>query len=91
MDKILIEKLTLIATRVKGKGDIWLLFEIPLKSPSTEFNSITEALEQYFQSTKKKCDFRLSPLKGELYAIETEMIEATKPEEPKKFDIYGEK
>ena len=90
MEKATIEKLTLIATRVKGKGDTWE----PVNSknePSIYHNSLTEALEFYFQTTKKNCDFRLSPSKGELYAIETETIKATKPEPPKKYDIYGEK
>jgi hypothetical protein len=80
----IVEKNILIANRVKGKGDTWNL--VNDTNPVTEYASLTEALEAHFQQTKKSCDFRLSPMKGELYAIVNE--EDTTP--PKKFNLYGD-
>lgn len=51
------------------------------------YPSLTDTLEAYFQKTQKMCDFRLSPLKGELYMITTEEVA---PPPPKKFNIYGD-
>jgi hypothetical protein len=53
------------------------------------YPSLTEALEGYFQETQQPCDFRLSPIKGELYAIATTIAEI-KPIPPKKFNMYGD-
>jgi hypothetical protein len=53
------------------------------------YPSLTEALEGYFQETQQPCDFRLSPIKGELYAISTTVAEI-KPIPPKKFNMYGD-
>lgn len=78
------EKNILIATRVKGKGDTWKLVN---DNSVTEYTSLTEALEAYYQQTKKPCDFRLAPLKGELYMITTEEVQAPPP---KKFNLYGD-
>jgi len=55
----------------------------------TIHNSITEALEAWFQKTGEKAEFRLAPLDSKLYVIRTEEVEI-KPEEPKKFNIYGD-
>jgi len=79
------EKNVLIAKRVKGKGDTWTL--VNETNPITEYTSLTEALEAHFQKTKKPCDFRLSPMKGELYMITTEDVA---PPPPKKFNLYGD-
>ena len=53
----------------------------------TVHKSLTETLEAYFQVTQKPCEFRLAPLKGELYMITTEEVA---PEPPKRFNIYGD-
>ena len=74
----------LIATRVAGKGDMWKLIE-----GDTEYPSLTETLEAYFQNTGDKCNFRLEPLNSKLFAIFTE-TEEIKPEPPKRFNIYGD-
>ena len=79
-----IEQLVLIAKRVP-LGDNWKL----LSDPNTVYSSLTEALEGYFQETQQPCDFRLSPIKGELYAISTTVAEI-KPIPPKKFNMYGD-
>jgi len=70
----------LIATRVAGKGDTWKLIE-----GDTEYPSLTETLEAYFQNTGNKCSFRLEPLNSKLFAIKQ-----GKPEPPKRFNIYGD-
>jgi hypothetical protein len=51
------------------------------------YNSLTETLEAFYQTVNTPYDFKLSPLKGELYIITTENIT---PPPPKKFNIYGD-
>ena len=70
----------LIATRVAGKGDTWKLIK-----GDTEYPSLTETLEVYFQNTGDKCSFRLEPLNSKLFAIK----QGT-PQPPKRFNIYGD-
>lgn len=83
------EKLILIAERIKG--DNWKLFT---KDWWKNCTSLTDTIEEYFQKTQYKGDFRLSPSTSKLYIIEVET--EVKNEEKiiipeKKFDIYGEK
>ena len=78
------EELVLIAKR-RPPGDSWVL----LSDPNHIYPSLTEALEGYFQETQQPCDFRLSPIKGELYAIVSTVAEI-KPIPPKKFNMYGD-
>lgn len=78
------EELVLIAKR-RPPGDSWVL----LSDPNHVYPSLTEALEGYFQETQQPCDFRLSPIKGELYVISTTIAEI-KPIPPKKFNMYGD-
>jgi hypothetical protein len=73
----------LIAQRVPP-GDRWSLI-----NEDTVHNSLTETLEAYFQKVNQPCEFRLAPLKGELYMITTKE-ETIKVEPPKKFNIYGD-
>ena len=73
----------LIAQRVPP-GDRWSLI-----NEDTVHKSLTETLEAYFQKTNQPCEFRLAPLKGELYVITTKE-ETVKVEPPKKFNIYGD-
>ena len=77
------EKNILIARRTPP-GDQWCLVD---DEKQTVYNSLTETLEGYFQAYKKPCEFRLVPLKGELYMITTENVEAPPP---KRFNIYGD-
>jgi hypothetical protein len=83
MEKV--EKNILIAKRVPP-GDRWALID----DGNDVCNSLTEALEAYFQKTQVKCEFRLAPLKGELYMITTEEVEPPPPPPAKKFNIYGD-
>jgi fructose 1,6-bisphosphatase len=74
------ETLELIATRVAGSGDTWVLV-----GGKSKFPSLTETLEAWFQTHKEKIPFRLEPLNGKIFAI--------RPNESKvkpRFDIYGE-
>lgn len=77
------EKNVLIAKRVPP-GDKWQLVDDETK---TVHNSLTETLEAFFQKVNKPYEFRLAPLKGELYIITTEEVV---PPPPKKFNIYGD-
>jgi hypothetical protein len=82
------EELILIANR-KAPGDNWVL----LIDPNYVYPSLTEALEGYFQETGQTYDFRLSPIKGELYLIGHKVVEKTPPPPPpppKKFNMYGD-
>jgi len=85
MEKELKEELTLIAKR-HPPGDNWKL----LLDPNHIYPSLTDALEGYFQEAGQPCDFRLSPIKGELYAIGSVVVEKAPPPPPKKFNMYGD-
>ena len=79
-----VEHNILIAERVKGKGDTWVLVGEDIERPS-----LTEALEAYFQKTGENVHFRLEPLNSKLYAIK-EHEEEIVVEPPKRFNIYGD-
>ena len=84
MEKKIKEELELIATRVPP-GDRWSL----VSDKTKVYNSITDTLEAYFQLTRRACEYRLAPLKGELYAVHSQEVEIA-PEPPKRYDIYGD-
>ena len=75
----------LIATRVPP-GDKWILVDDKMK---VVHESLTDALEAFFQTTGNKCEFRLAPLDSKLYAIETHEEEII-PEAPKTYGMYGD-
>ena len=77
------EYLELIANR-QAPGDRGVLV-----GSKVVHNSLTEALEAWFQQAGEKAEFRLAPLDSKLYVIRTEEVEI-KPEPPKKFNIYGD-
>ena len=77
------EFLELIATRVPP-GDRWTLV-----GDSKISDSLTEALEAWFEKTQQKAEFRLAPLESKLYVILTEEVEV-KPEPPKMYNFYGD-
>ena len=84
MDTKLTENNKLIATRVPP-GDKWILVD---DNEKVIHESLTDALEAYFQKTGQKCEFRLAPLDSKLYAINTHEEEII-PEPPKEYSIYG--
>jgi hypothetical protein len=83
------EELKLIAERVPP-SDRWAL----LSDPNHIYSSLTEVLEGYFEEAGGlSCDFRLSPMKGKLYAIDSIVVEKTPlppPPPPKKFNMYDD-
>jgi hypothetical protein len=81
-----VEKNILIAKRVPP-GDRFVLID---DKTNTVHSSLTETLEAYFQQTQTKCEFRLAPLKGEIYMITTEEVAPAPPPPVKKFNIYGD-
>lgn len=85
METQIIEHKVLIAKRVPP-GDRWSLIDY---NPETVHESLTDALEEYFQQTQEKCHFRLEPLNGKLFALKESEEEI--PEEPTRlFNIYGD-
>ena len=80
-----IENKQLIADRVPP-GDRWALTADPSK---VVYESITEALEAYFQQTRFNAAFYLDPLGDKLYAVKREEVEI-EPEPIKTFDFYGD-
>ena len=83
MTKQIKEINVLIAQRVPP-GDSWSLI-----GEDIVHKSLTETLEAYFTKIQKPCEFRLAPLKGELYMITTKE-ETIKQDPPKKYNIYGD-
>lgn len=80
-----IEHSQLIATRVPP-GDRWTLVGDP---KGEVVDSLTDALEAYFNQSGFKGAYRLEPLDSKLYAIvehEQEIVE----EKPKTYSLYGE-
>ena len=80
-----VENKQLIADRVPP-GDRWALTADPSRAV---YESITEALEAYFQQTRFNAAFYLDPLGGKLYAVKREEVEI-EPEPIKTFDFYGD-
>ena len=85
METKVIEHNKLIATRVPP-GDKWILVDDKMK---VVHESLTDALEAFFQTTGNKCEFRLAPLDSKLYAIATHEEEII-PEAPKTYGMYGD-
>jgi hypothetical protein len=76
----------LIATRVKGQGDTWVLVEDKNK---VVHKSLTDALEAWFEVNQENVEFRLAPLDSKLYVIRSEEKEI-QPEPVKRYNIYGD-
>ena len=81
-----IEYHELIATRVKGQGDTWILVD---DKSQTIHKSLTDALEAWFDKNQEKVEFLLAPLDSKLYVIRSEEKEI-QPEPIKRFNIYGD-
>ena len=80
------EKTILIARRVPP-GDKWRLITNEPDGPIHK--TLTDALEAYMVKTGFKGEYRLAPLKSEIYAIQTDGVEVI-PEPEKKYSLYGE-
>ena len=81
-----IENATLIARRVPP-GDKWQLIANAPDGPVHK--SLTDTLEAYMVRTGFKGEYRLAPLKSELYAISTTEKEI-EPVKEQRYSIYGE-
>ena len=81
-----IEYNEIIATRVKGQGDTWVLVEDTKK---VQHKSLTDALEAWFEIHQENVEFRLAPLDSKLYVIRSEEKEI-QPEPVKRFNLYGD-
>ena len=86
MEKIVKQEYILIARRVPP-GDKWRLVANEPDGPIHK--SLTDTLEAYMVKTGFKGEYKLAPLKGELYAIST-TEEEIKPEPIRQYSIYGE-
>lgn len=86
METKIVEEYILIARRVPP-GDKWRLVANEPDGPIHK--TLTDTLEAYMIKTGFKGDYKLAPLKSELYAIST-TEEEVKPEPEKRFSIYGE-
>ena len=86
MEKIITNQYILIARRVPP-GDKWRLVANEPDGPLHK--TLTDTLEAYMVKTGFKGEYRLAPLKSELYAIST-TEEEIKPEPVKKYSLYGE-
>jgi len=88
-EKTLQEINVLIANRVPP-GDRWMLVDEKGKPINGEvIEGIIEAMSEYMRNNDYKGDYRLSPLAGEIFAIQQTSVEVPK-EKPKKYDLYGE-
>lgn len=76
----------LIATRIKGAGDSWILVA---DSKNITHKTLTDTLETYLSATEFRGEYRLDPMGSKLYAIKTNE-EEIKPPPVKKFNIYGD-
>ena len=86
MEKITKEDYILIARRVPP-GDKWRLVANEPDGPLHK--TLTDTLEAYMVKTGFKGEYKLAPLKSELYAISTTEEEVIiEPE--KKYSLYGE-
>jgi hypothetical protein len=79
-----VEHNILIAERIKGKSDTWVLVGEDVEHPS-----LTDTLEAYFQKSGENVHFRLEPLNSKLFAIK-EHEEEIAIQPAKHFNIYGD-
>ena len=86
MEKITKEEYILIARRVPP-GDKWRLVANEPDGPLHK--SLTDTLEAYMTKTGFRGEYRLAPLKSELYAILTSEKEI-EPVKEQRYSIYGE-
>ena len=86
METQVVETLELIANRVKGRGDTWILVGDTKK---VVHPSLTDTLEAWFEKNQEQVEFRLAPLDNKLYVIRTEE-KTIEPEAPKRYNLYGD-
>ena len=82
-----IEETSILIARRVPPSDRWRLISNEPYGPVHK--SLTDTLEEYMTKTGFKGEYRLAPLKSELYAITTEEVMIT-IEPIKQYSIYGE-
>jgi|TARA_R110002072_G_scaffold2785_3_gene22115 hypothetical protein len=85
--KTQIEETNILIARRVPPGDRFRLVANEPEGPV--HTSLTDTLEAYMTKTGFRGEYRLAPLKGELYAINAEEVQIT-IEQPKKYGIYGD-
>ena len=85
MAEIVIEEEKELIAQRKAPGDNWILE----RDQSTVIEGLVMALTMYMRATKFKGEYRLAPLKSELYAILTSEKEI-EPVKEQRYSIYGE-
>ena len=84
--KTQIEETNILIAIRQPPGDRWKLADEPQGKIHT---SLTDVLEAYMQKSGFRGDYRLAPLKGNLYAVSVEEVQIT-IEPIKTYSIYGE-
>ena len=87
MPKTKIEEKNILIARRVPPGDKWRLVANEPDGPVHA--SLTDTLEAYMIKTGFKGNYRLEPVKSNLYAIDSKETEVI-PEPEKKYSIYGE-
>ena len=87
MSKIQIKEENILIARRVPPGDKWRLVANEPEGPVHK--TLTDTLEAYMVRTGFKGEYRLAPLKSELYAILTSEKEI-EPVKEQRYSIYGE-
>ena len=84
--EIRIEETNILIAIRQPPGDRWQLADEP---QGNIYTNLTDVLEAYMQKSGFRGDYRLAPLKGNLYAVSVEEVQIT-IEPIKTYSIYGE-
>ncbi len=87
MSKTLIKEDNILIARRVPPGDKWRL--VADEPEGRVHKTLTDTLEAYMVKTGFKGEYRLAPLKSELYAISTKEEVIEEPKE-QRYSIYGE-
>ena len=87
MSKTQIKEENILIARRVPPGDKWRLVA---NEPDGQVHpTLTDTLEAYMTKTGFRGEYRLSPLKSELYAVSTKEEKIEEPI-PQRYSIYGE-
>jgi hypothetical protein len=87
MSKIQIKEENILIARRVPPGDKWRLVANEPDGPIHK--TLTDTLEAYMVKTGFRGEYRLAPLKSELFAVSTKEEEIEEPK-PQRYSIYGE-
>jgi hypothetical protein len=87
MSKTQIKEENILIARRVPPGDKWRLVA---NEPDGQVHpTLTDTLEAYMTKTGFRGEYRLAPLKSELYAVSTKEEKIEEPK-PQRYSIYGE-